>query len=74
MGIKDFLRRGSGLDLVTEQENNVKVKTNSVKKNNKINTSYSGDDKVLRQLESEVSRAIEKLEDIRDKLRFRRGY
>ena len=74
MGIKDFLRRGSGLDLVTEQENNVKVKTNSVKKNNKINTSYSGDDKVLRQLESEVSRAIEKLEDIRDKLRVRRGY
>jgi len=74
MGIKDFLRRGSGLDLVTEQENNVKVKANSVKKNNKINTSYSGDDKVLRQLESEVSRAIEKLEDIRDKLRVRRGY
>ena len=74
MGIKDFLRRGSGLDLVTEQENNVKVKINSVKKNNKINTSYSGDDKVLRQLESEVSRAIEKLEDIRDKLRVRRGY
>ena len=74
MGIKDFLRRGSGLDLVTEQENNVKVRPVNVKKNNKINTSYSGDDKVLRQLESEVSRAIEKLEDIRDKLRVRRGY
>lgn len=75
MGIKDFLRRGSGLDLVTEQENSPKVKSSvNVKKSNKINNNYSGDEKVLKQLESEVSRAIEKLEDIRDKLRVRRGY
>ena len=74
MGIRDFLRKGSGLDLVTSEEELAKRNiTNSTRK--KIaSVPIKTDDKVLKQLEFEVSRAIEKLEDIRDKLRVRRGY
>jgi len=78
MGFKDFLRKGSGMDLVAGEEggseedtrpSGVGVKVKAVKSS--VNR---GDEKILKQLEVEVSRAIEKLEDIRDKLRVRRGY
>ncbi len=80
MSFKDFLKRGTGLDLVEGDEPSV-GKSGSVGKQNlkqkKLDPfdNYSkADVKVLRQLEVEVSKAIEKLEDIRDKLRVRRGY
>ena len=75
MGFKDFLRKGSGLDLVTENENALKGSNTNFKAKKTITNSVNkDDDKVLKQLEFEVTRAIEKLEDIRDKLRVRRGY
>jgi len=84
MGFKDFLKRGTGFDLVTndlEDNQNIKAgKTVSLKDSRKQAKSDSrrdfdrSDERVLKQLEYEVSRAIEKLEDIRDKLRVRRGY
>ena len=81
MGFKDFLKRGTGLDLVAGDESDDKpsgVGAKQSAKQKKSDSNFSGygktDEKVLRQLEIEVSRAIEKLEDLRDKLRVRRGY
>jgi len=79
MGFKDFLKRGTGLDLVAGDKSREDSKPSGVgarqKKSSISSGSISnGDEKVLRQLEVEVSRAIEKLEDIRDKLRIRRGF
>ena len=82
MGFKDFLKRGTGLDLVSGDDSVVN-KSSSVgvrqgAKQRKSDDVSSGggkiDDKTLRQLETEVTRAIEKLEDILDKLRVRRGF
>jgi hypothetical protein len=83
MGFKDFLRRGSGMDLVAGEEGGREEDTRpsgvgvkAAKGGTKVvsKSMSRSDEKVLRQLELEVSRAIEKLEDIRDKLRVRRGY
>ena len=79
MGFKDFLKRGTGLELVAGDVSRGDSKLSDVgakqKKSSISSGSISnGDEKVLRQLEVEVSRAIEKLEDIRDKLRVRRGF
>jgi hypothetical protein len=81
MGFKDFLRKGSGMDLVAgeseDREEDTRPSGVGIKqvKNKAIKGSMNRtDEKMLKQLESEVSRAIEKLEDIRDKLRVRRGY
>ncbi|MBI2508117.1 hypothetical protein HYV89_04135 [Candidatus Woesearchaeota archaeon] len=79
MGFKDFLKRGTGLELVAGDASKDDGKPSGVgskqkKANNPGIAISSGDEKVLRQLEVEVSRAIEKLEDIRDKLRVRRGF
>ncbi|MBI2106316.1 hypothetical protein HYT56_05790 [Candidatus Woesearchaeota archaeon] len=84
MGFKDFLKRGSGFDLVTNDvESSENLKANVNLKNSRKQVQLKSDsrrdfdkndEKVLKQLEYEVSRAIEKLEDIRDKLRVRRGY
>jgi len=82
MGFRDILRKGSGLDLVTDSGENgeedsrpsgvgIKQSRAKVKATPKVNRT---DEKMLKQLEFEVSRAIEKLEDIRDKLRVRRGF
>ena len=81
MGFKDFLKRGTGLDLVAgEESGSGKLSSASVKqsKQKRSDSDFSSlgnvDAKILRQLEVEVSKAIEKLEDIRDKLRVRRGF
>ncbi|MAG45828.1 MAG: hypothetical protein CMH63_03600 [Nanoarchaeota archaeon] len=79
MGIKDLLRKGSGLDLVTDNEEGKEEKPSGVGKEvKKAKVSSSSmtktDSRMLKQLESDLSRAIEKLEDARDKLRVRRGY
>lgn len=82
MGFKDFLKRGAGLDLVAGNELDAGKSTGAGAKQSakqkKSDSSFSSfgkaDEKVLRQLEIEVSRAIEKLEDLRDKLRVRRGF
>ncbi len=83
MGFKDFLKRGSGLDLVAGSENGddkpsgFESKQNAKQRKSNSNFDSNGgkiDDKILRQLEVEVSKAIEKLEDLRDKLRVRRGF
>ncbi len=80
MGFTDFLKRGTGLDLVSGNDVNDGKQNSSGKQNIKVkksSTSFSSgsnDDKVLKQLEIEVSKSIEKLEDLRDKLRVRRGY
>lgn len=81
MGFKDFLKRGTGLDLVSDdQMGNNQVKLGSNAKQKKVNSGFDNngrlkvDDKTLRKLEVEVSKAIERLEDVRDKLRVRRGY
>ena len=74
MGIRDFLRKGSGLDLVTSEEELAKRNSANSARKKIASVPIKTDDKVLKQLEFEVSRAIEKLEDIRDKLRVRRGY
>lgn len=80
MGFKDFLKRGTGLELVAGDESKGDDKPSGVgarqsSKQRKSDSFGSGvDDKILRQLELEVSKAIEKLEDIRDKLRVRRGF
>lgn len=79
MGFKDFLKRGTGLELVAGDVSRGDSKPSGVdtrQKKSSISSGSisSGDEKVLRQLEVEVSRAIEKLEDIRDKLRVRRGF
>jgi len=72
MGFKDFLKRGTGLDLVAGEES---VKQSKQKRSDSDFSSLGNvDAKILRQLEVEVSKAIEKLEDIRDKLRVRRGF
>ena len=78
MGFTDFLRRGVGLDLVSGNEMN-DGKQSGAKQNLKLkkpvsNLNVGNQDKVLKQLEVEVSKSIEKLEDLRDKLRVRRGY
>ncbi len=81
MGFKDFLKRGTGFELVAGDESKGDDKPSGVgtkqsskqRKSNSLGSS-GVDDKILRQLELEVSRAIEKLEDIRDKLRVRRGF
>lgn len=82
MGFKDFLKRGTGLDLVAENESSngrsagagAKQSARQKKSDSSLSSFEKTDEKILRQLESEVSRAIEKLEDIRDKLRVRRGF
>ena len=80
MGFKDFLKRGTGLDLIEGNGTSIGKASVGAEKNVKQKKAdffdnYSkADVKVLKQLESEVSKAIEKLEDIRDKLRVRRGY
>ena len=83
MGFKDFLKRGTGLELVSgDGSSDNKPSGTSVKQSlrrGKPNLGGSdgvtrGDDKILKQLELEVSKAIEKLEDIRDRLRVRRGF
>ena len=80
MGFKDFLKRGTGLDLVSgsdlgqSKQGNVGKQSVKLKK---FNSNFGGDgkeDKILKQLEIEVSKSIEKLEDLRDKLRVRRGF
>ncbi len=78
MGFTDFLRRGVGLDLVSGNEMN-DGKQSGAKQSAKLkkpvsNLNVGNQDKVLKQLEVEVSKSIEKLEDLRDKLRVRRGY
>ena len=83
MGFKDFLKRGTGLELVAadgsgdDKPSGVGAKQGSKQKKSSSNNfdgiGIKSDDKVLKQLEVEVSRAIEKLEDLRDKLRVRRG-
>ena len=81
MGFKDFIKRGSGLDLVTEGGDEDKEEEKptgvgkEVKKSDAISNGISRTDaKMLKQLEGDLSKAIEKLEDARDKLRVRRGY
>ncbi|MBS3151295.1 hypothetical protein J4443_02875 [Candidatus Woesearchaeota archaeon] len=83
MSFKDFLKRGTGLDLVAGDESGddkpsgVGSRQNTKQRRSGSNFDGGGgklDDKILRQLEVEVSRAIEKLEDLRDKLRVRRGF
>ena len=81
MGFKDFLKRGTGLELVSGEESVVNKSSSSggrqsakQKKSDDVSNGGKFDDKTLKQLEVEVSRAIEKLEDILDKLRVRRGF
>ena len=79
MGFKDFLKRGSGLDLVAGEDsgNESDERPTGVGMKDKpknLKGMSKSDEKVFKQLESEVSRAIEKLEDIRDRLRVRRGF
>ncbi len=76
-----MLRKGSGLDLVTEggdEDQEEERPTGVAKEAKKSKVSSSGitrtDARMLKQLEGDLSRAIEKLEDARDKLRVRRGY
>ena len=72
MGFKDILRKGSGMDLLSEADE--AQKTVSERKPQKEQRVNKDEDKVLKQLEIDLSRAIEKLQDARDKLRVRRGY
>jgi len=83
MGFKDFLKRGTGLELVSgdslsdNKQSGISVKQSSRGRKSNLGVSDGvtrGDDKILKQLELEVSKAIEKLEDIRDRLRVRRGF
>lgn len=80
MGIKDFLKKSSGLDLVAGDESNEErasvsaVKESKRGRSERSETINRGDVKMLKQLEMDLSRAIEKLEDARNKLRVRRGY
>lgn len=81
MSFKDFLKKGTGIELVAGDVSKDGLKPSSVGVKQRRSSSSSSnfsigkdDEKVLKQLEFEVSRAIEKLEDIRDKLRVRRGF
>lgn len=78
MGFKDFLKKGTGLELVSDesalQAKGEKPAKGGSKKTAAENYGSKYDDKMLKQLETEVSKTIEKLEDVRDKLRVRRGY
>ena len=74
MGFKDILRKGSGMDLLNGTDEAQKTANVGERKPQKEQRANKDDDKVLKQLESDLSRAIEKLQDARDKLRVRRGY
>lgn len=80
MGFRDFLRKGSGLDLVAEEKSGEggddRPSGVGVKQSQRNSGRVAGraDEKMLKQMELELSRAIEKLEEVRDKLRVRRGY
>jgi hypothetical protein len=83
MGLGSFLRRASGMSYVEEKQpviqENKAAKSPSKKDPkaldlNKPSTSISaGEDKVLKDLESELQKTVERLQDIQEKIRVRRG-
>ena len=67
MGLLDGLKRGTGMSYLDQNQE----KPNSKKAPSGVGTVS---DRELKKLESKVSKAIQVLQDVQEKLRVKRGY
>ena len=69
MGLFDAIKKGSGATFTEDNSGKVETKSMRVKAGPK-----SVSDKELKRLESEVSKAIQRLQLVQERLRVKRGY